>query len=67
MTAALIRFPPRRGRAVWLLQAREGGWLVLHGPHGWLHGSRSAALVDAVWHAHNSGFHRIMIAYGGRA
>ena len=40
---------------VWLLQASEGGWLVLAGSHGWLHGDRRAALADAHWLAWNLG------------
>jgi hypothetical protein len=53
MTSAVIRFPPRRSAAVWLLQPREGGWLVLARGHGWLHGSRSDALANASWLARN--------------
>jgi hypothetical protein len=53
----IIRFPPRRSAAVWLVRAREGGgWLVLARGHGWLFGSRSAALEDAQWLAANLGF-----------
>jgi hypothetical protein len=53
--AHIVRFPPRRSAVVWLLRACEGGWLVLHGAHGWLHGSRAAALEDARWLADNFG------------
>jgi hypothetical protein len=57
MTAgAVVRFPARRGAVVWLLQASEGGWLVLARGHGWLHGSRLDALADARWLAHNLGY-----------
>jgi hypothetical protein len=67
MTAAVIRFPPRCARAVWLVRDREeNGFLVLHGAHGWLHGDRRSALVDAVWVANNTGLRRIVIN-GGRA
>jgi hypothetical protein len=52
----IIRFPPRRCAAVWLLRAHDGGWLVLARGHGWLHGSRSAALETARWLATNLGF-----------
>jgi hypothetical protein len=55
-TSKIIRFPSRRDAAVWLLQAREGGWLVLTRGHGWLHGSRSDALETARWLARNLGF-----------
>jgi hypothetical protein len=54
--AAVVRFPPRRSAAVWLLQGRDGGWLVLARGHGWLHGSRLDALADARWLARNLGF-----------
>ena len=60
MTAAVIRFP-RRSAAVWLLPAREGGWVVMAGGNGWLHGSRSDALADACWLAANTGLRRIII------
>jgi hypothetical protein len=56
MTSAVVRFPARRIAAVWLLQASEGGWLVLARGHGWLHGSRSDALANARWLARNFGF-----------
>jgi hypothetical protein len=52
---AVIRFPPRQIAAVWLLQATEGGWLVLARDHGWLHGDRRSTLVDAQWLAWNLG------------
>jgi hypothetical protein len=50
----LARFPLRRSAVVWLLRGHEG-WLVLAREHGWLHGSRSAALEDALWLAGNLG------------
>jgi hypothetical protein len=56
MTATIIRFPPRHAAVVWLLQAHQGGWLVLARGHGWLHGSRLDALADARWLAHNLGY-----------
>ena len=52
MTVAIIRFPPRRLAAVWILPL-ESGWLVLHGAHGWLHGDYRDALTDAEWLAAN--------------
>jgi hypothetical protein len=56
MTARVIRFLGRHAAVVWLLQATEGGWLVLARGHGWLHGSRDEALRDADWLARNFGF-----------
>jgi hypothetical protein len=41
--------------AVWMLQAREGGWLVLARGHGWLHDDRRSALADAQWLSNNFG------------
>jgi hypothetical protein len=35
--------------AVRIVRAAEGGWLVIAGPHGWLHGDRAAALRDKAW------------------
>jgi hypothetical protein len=55
MTPAVIRFPSRRSAAVWMLQAREGGWLVLARGHGWLHDDRRSALADAQWLSNNFG------------
>jgi hypothetical protein len=52
----IIRFPPRRSAAVWLLKAREGGWLVLVRGHGWIHGDYDDAIADARWLARNLGF-----------
>jgi hypothetical protein len=49
MTARVIRFPPRRSSAIWIL--REGpAWLVLAPRgYGWLYGDRASALQDAHW------------------
>jgi hypothetical protein len=55
MSAAVIRFPPRRFAAIWILPLAESGWLVLHGAHGWLHGDYGAAIADAQWLARNTG------------
>lgn len=53
-TARIIRFP--RAAVVWLLQASEGGWLVLAPRgNGWLHGDRRSALADARWLSSNLG------------
>jgi hypothetical protein len=52
MTACILRFPPRRTAAIWVAPT-DGGWLVLAGPHGWLHGDYCAALADARWLAAN--------------
>jgi hypothetical protein len=43
---SILRFPPRRLAAVFLLET-EDGWLVLAREHGWLHGDHAAALRDA--------------------
>jgi hypothetical protein len=52
----LIRFPPRRVRAVIICRERDGdGWLVIAGAHGWLCGSRAEAFAEAVWLADNLG------------
>ena len=48
-----IRFPATRFAVVWLLEATEGGWIVLAPRGAWLHGSRAAALRDAAWLAAN--------------
>jgi hypothetical protein len=55
MSVAVVRFPPRRSAAVWLLQAQEGGWLVAVRDHAWAHGSREDAVRDADWLARNFG------------
>jgi hypothetical protein len=46
MSARIIEFPPRRSFSVRIMREAEA-WLVLCLEHGWLHGSRDAALVDA--------------------
>jgi hypothetical protein len=51
--APIIRFPPRRRTAIFIICADDGGWLVLAGSHGWLHGDYAAALTDARWLARN--------------
>jgi hypothetical protein len=55
MTAHVIRFPARRAAAIFVVEAREGGWLVLAREHGWLHGSLCGALRDAYWLSRNIG------------
>jgi hypothetical protein len=54
MSARIIRFPPRRSAAVWILRA-EGVWLVVARDHGWLHGDRASAVEDARWLSENLG------------
>jgi hypothetical protein len=54
MTARVIRFPPRRSAAVWILRA-EGAWMVIVRSHGWMHGNYGDALEDARWLAKNYG------------
>jgi hypothetical protein len=50
--AAVVRFPPRRSAAVWIM--RDGkAWIVIAGAHGWEHGSRQAADHDAQWLGRN--------------
>jgi hypothetical protein len=61
MTAAVIRFPPRRSHAVWITRERDGpawlvygpAWLVLGPPGGWLHATLEAARAYAHWLAQN--------------
>ena len=54
MSARIIRFPPRRSSAIWIL--REGPvWLVLARGHGWLHGDRASAFREAHWLSQNLG------------
>jgi hypothetical protein len=47
LTARIIEFPPRRSMAVRILR-EDTAWLVVCREHGWLHGSRDAALADAI-------------------
>jgi hypothetical protein len=60
---AVVPFPPRRLRAVWILPLRDSSWLVLLGSSGWLHGDYDAAIDDARWLAGNSG---LPIRWGAR-
>ena len=56
MTAAVIRFPPRRSAAVFICAERAGdGWLAIAGAHGWLCGSLHEARAAARWLSHNLG------------
>ena len=49
----VIRFPLRRS-AILVVRERDGdGWLALAGSHGWLFGSRDAAVAEAKWLACN--------------
>jgi hypothetical protein len=55
MTAAVVRFPPRRSHAIWITR-EDTAWLVLAPRgHGWLFGSHSDALTTAHWLARNLG------------
>jgi hypothetical protein len=54
--ARIVRFDPRRSRAIWIARYPAGGWLVLAGAHGWLHGSYDDARADADWLSDNFGF-----------
>jgi hypothetical protein len=54
MTAQIIPFP-RPPFAVRVTREDEGGWLVLVGSHGWLHGDEDGAREDARWLAANYG------------
>jgi hypothetical protein len=50
----IIRFPPRRIRAVIVVREHDGsGWLVIARAHGWLHGSLATARREARWLSHN--------------
>ena len=52
----VLRFPLRRVGAILICRERNGGgWLVLHGSNGWLHGDRDGARADAIWLARNLG------------
>jgi hypothetical protein len=55
VTATVVRFPPRRLAAVWILPLAESGWLVLLGSQGWLHGGYDDAIADAAWLGRNTG------------
>jgi hypothetical protein len=46
-TGTLLRFPMRGPFAVRVLPDGDGAWLVVCRSHGWLHGSRRDALIDA--------------------
>jgi hypothetical protein len=49
----VVRFPPSRLAAVFVLDTADG-WLVLvPRGHGWLHATLSAARRDARWLARN--------------
>jgi hypothetical protein len=56
MSARIIRFPPRRLSAIWILPLGEWGWLVPHGAHCWLHGNYDDAIEDAQWLSRNTGW-----------
>jgi hypothetical protein len=50
---SVIRFPARNAAAVFVMEARDGGWLVLAREHGWLHGDLASAVEDARWLSEN--------------
>jgi hypothetical protein len=52
-SATIIKFPRRRqlGRII-VQRDRDGGFLVIRGSHGWLHGNAWDAFVDAHELAH---------------
>jgi hypothetical protein len=52
---SIVRFPLRRIGSILIVRERGGGWLVLAGSHGWLHGDRRTAFADAHWLARNLG------------
>jgi hypothetical protein len=54
MTGSVVRFPPRRSRAVWLIR-EDAVWFVLAREHGWLFGCRHQAWAEATWLASNLG------------
>jgi hypothetical protein len=43
----VLQFPRRGPCKIEILRECDGTWLVLAREHGWLHGSRDAALADA--------------------
>jgi hypothetical protein len=48
MSSALIQFPPRQVRDVWIERERDGwGWLVISSDNAWLHGDFQSALEEA--------------------
>jgi hypothetical protein len=52
--SAVMRFPPRRRVAVFILRDADG-WLAIAGAHGWLFGSLEEARSEARWLARNLG------------
>jgi hypothetical protein len=50
---SIVRFPLRRIGSILIVRERGGGWLVLAGSHGLLHGDRRTALADPHWLAWN--------------
>jgi hypothetical protein len=41
--------------AIYLARFAPGGWYVLAGDNGWLHGDRRSAVDDALWMSKNLG------------
>jgi hypothetical protein len=52
--STIVRFPPRRSAAVWVVPIGQS-WLVVAGAHGWEHGTRDGADRDAAWLGKNLG------------
>jgi hypothetical protein len=50
----IVRFPARHTSCISVLR-EDAAWLVLAGPHGWLHGDDHTARADAHWLAQNLG------------
>jgi hypothetical protein len=46
MSASILRFPPRRIVSI-RVEREDDAWIVLARKHGWIHGSRAAAIADA--------------------
>jgi hypothetical protein len=53
---SVLRFPPRRSRAVWVFPGTDDPWWVIAGSYGWIHGDVASAWADAEWLSANLGF-----------
>jgi hypothetical protein len=49
----LLKLPPRRAAAIFVVETSAGGWLVIAREHGWLHGDAVSAFQDAEWLSQN--------------
>ena len=54
MTARIIRFPGT-ATVIFVMPARDGGWLVQAYGHGWICGDLRSAFAEARWLARNLG------------